>query len=295
MARSTSRQMYLWAAYVGLLLGCGWWKDAENREDIERQSRWQAYIGELRVESKNHYDEVVDWMGMNSSPEDAREKFEQRFAGEYTLTSRDEGDRVEARWVHSKYGYAVNVTFQDKRVIGHGANWGSSDVEQVFPAPPVVRFTSHAERIRRFAARWLQWAWLVLLPLALFSRRRGMIAAHAGFAVALAYAVAQLTAPNYSLTSQGIFSNDPLVVAALMFLCSVVLLAKRSTTSLQRLKRMKFRLRTMLLLTTLCAIAAAAGPLGWVAIGAVACGAPLYLFVLTLRAPWASRTDISRP
>src|SRR5690606_32265877 len=109
MARSTSRQMYLWAAYVGLLLGCGWWEHAENREDIQRQSRWQAYIGELRVESKNHYDELVDWMGMNSSQVDARETFERRFAGEYTLTSRDEGDLVETRWVHSKYGYAVNV------------------------------------------------------------------------------------------------------------------------------------------------------------------------------------------
>lgn len=295
MVRSTSGQMLFWSAYVALLLGCGWWKDAENREDIQRQSKWGARIGELRIESKQHYDEVVEWMRLNSSHEDARQVFEQRFAGEYALTLQERDELVEAKWVHSKFGYAVNATFQDDQVIGHGANWGSSDVEQVYPAPPVVRFTSHAEHIRRFAARWLAWAWLVLLPLPLFSRRRGTFAAQAGFAVALAYAVALLTAPNYSLTSQGIFSNDPLVLAALMFLSSVVLLAKRSPTSLQGFKRMKFRLRTMLLLTTLCAIAAAAGPLGWVAIGAVACGAPLYLLVLALRAPWASSTDSSRP
>lgn len=295
MARSTSRQMYLWAAYVGLLLGCGWWKDAENREDIQRQSRWQAYIGELRVESKNHYDELVDWMRMNSSQVDAREMFERRFAGEYTLTSRDEGDLVETRWVHSKYGYAVNVTFQDERVIGQGASWGSSDVERISPAPPVVRFTSRAERIRSFLASWSPWVWLALLPLAWFSRRRGMAAAQVTFAVALAYAVAQLTAPNYSLTSQGIFSNDPLILAAVMFLSSVALLANRSPTSLRGLKQIKFRVRTILLFTTLCAIAAAAGPIGWVAIAAVVCGAPLYLLTLALRASWSTSTDSSRP
>jgi len=163
------------------------------------------------------------------------------------------------------------------------------------PPPPVVRFTSLAERIRRFAARWLAWAWVLLLPFALFSRRREIIAAQAGFAVAMAYAVAQLTAPNYSLTSQGIFSNDPLVMAALMFLSSVVLVAKRSPTSLQGLKQMKFRLTSILLVTTMCAIAAASGPLGLVAMIAFLFGLLLYISVLALKTPLAGSADSAHP
>ena len=295
MARSKSRQMYFWAAYVGMLLGCGWWKDAENREDIQRQTKWQAYIGELRVESKHHYDEALEWMRLNSSQPDSRQIMQQRFSSDYTQTSHKESDREEVKWVHAKYGFVIEATFLDEHVIGHGARWGSTDAEQVHPPPPVVRFTSLTERIRRFAARWLAWAWVLLLPFALFSRRRGMIAAQAGFAVAMAYAVAQLTAPNYSLTSQGIFSNDPLAMAALMFLSSVVLLAKRSSTSLPRLTQMKFRIRSILLLTTMCAIAAAAGPLGLVAMIAFLFGLLLYISVLALRTPLAGSSDNAHP
>jgi hypothetical protein len=293
MARSTSRQMYFWAAYVGLLLSCGWWKDAENREDIQRQSKWQAYIGELRVEAKQHFDEVIEWMRLNSSQPDSRRTFQQRFTSDYTGTTLEEDDREEVKWVHAKYGFVIEATFLAEHVVGHGGHWGSGDIEQIHPAPPVVRFTSLAERIRRFAARWLAWAWVLLLPFALFLRRRGMIAAQAGLAVALAYAVAQLTAPNYSLTSQGIFTNDPLFFAALMFLSSVVLLAKRSPTSLPRLTQMKFRLRSILLVTTMCAIAAASGPIGLVAIVSFLFGVPLYFAVLALKALPASSFDRS--
>ena len=295
MARGTSRQMYFWAAYVGLLLGCGWWKDAGNREDIQRQSKWQAFIGELRVESKQHYDEVLEWMRLNSSQPGSRQIMQQRFGSDYTGTTLEEDDREEVKWVHAKYGFVIEATFLDEHVIGHGARWGSGDVEQIHPPPPVVRFTSLAERIRRFAANWLAWAWVLLLPFALFSRRRGMITAHAGFAVAMAYAVAQLTAPNYSLTSQGIFSNDPLVMAALMFLSSVVLLAKRSPTSPQPLRQMKFRLRSILLVTTMCAIAAASGPLGLVAMIAFLFGLLLYISVLALKTPLAGSADSAHP
>jgi hypothetical protein len=295
MDRSASRQMFFWSAYVGLLLGCGWWKDAENRADLQRQSQWGARIGELRIEAKQHYDEVVEWMRLNSSQPDFCQVIQQRFNGDYTRTLLKEGDREEFKWVHVKYGFVIEATFLDEQVLGHGARWGSSDVEQIYPPPPVVRFTSQAERIRRFAASWLAWAWVLLLPFALFSRHRGMIAAQVGFAVVLAYAVAQLTAPNYSLTSQGIFSNDPLFPAALMFLSSVVLLAVRSPTSLQRLKQMKFRLRSILLVTTMCAIAAASGPIGLVAMVAFLLGLPLYFGVLALKAPLASFADSSNP
>lgn len=295
MARSTNRQMYLWAAYVGLLLGCGWWKDAENREDIQRQSEWQAYIGELRIEAKHHFDEVIEWMRQNSSQPDSRHVFQQRFSSDYTRMMLDEGDRDEDKWVNRKYGFEIKATFLDEQVGGHSGHWGSGQVEQIHPPPPVVRFTSLAERIRRFAARWLAWAWFLLLPFALFSRHRGMVAAQAGLAVALACSLAQLTAPNYSLTSQGIFTNDPLFLAALIFLSSVVLLAKRSPTSLPRLAQMKFRLRSILLLTTMCAIAAAAGPLGLVAMIAFLFGLLLYITVLALRAPLAGSADSAHP
>jgi hypothetical protein len=287
--------MYLWAAYVGLLLGCGWWKDAENREDIQRQSKWQAYIGELRIEAKQHFDEVIEWMRLNSSHPDSRQAFQQWFSSDYTGTTLEEGDREEYKWVHAKFGFKIEATFLAEHVVGHGGHWGSGDIEQIHPAPPVVRFTSLAERIRRFAASWLAWAWVLLLPFALFSRRYGMVAAQAGLAVAMAYAVAQLTAPNYSLTSQGIFSNDPLVMAALMFLSSVVLLAKRSPTSPQPLRQMKFRLRSILLVTTMCAIAAAAGPLGLVAMIAFLFGLLLYISVLALKTPLAGSADSAHP
>ena len=107
--------------------------------------------------------------------------------------------------------------------------------------------------------------------------------------------MAKLTAANYSLTSQGIFTNDPLVFAALMFLSSVVLLAKHSPTSLPRLTQMKFRLRSILLLTTMCAIAAAAGPLGLLAMITFLLGLLLYISVMALRTPLADSTDRLRP
>ena len=102
-----------------------------------------------------------------------------------------------------------------------------------------------------------------------------MFVAQVLLAAALASGMAWLVNPGYSISRQGVFSNDSLFWALVMLIFSIYLLAV--TTALHsphmalKLPSFQFRLRQLLLAVTVAAVLLAAGPFGWfVSITAIA-------------------------
>lgn len=285
--------LIVWLLVIAGILGCGWYKDWENRYDRHRRQVWEQRITRLQSESQNEYARLVDRLRELNSQKGSR----QRVGG--LLTAAGAGLHIEsgqerdiATWIHPEYGIHLRMEFQEDRLVGFGAGGGGSSVLSIHPQPPSVARTSRAEAIRQVVATWGRWLWLIVLPLALVSRRYGLVAAEGLLAVAIACGAASLVSPLHTLSPAGIFSNDPLFFAALMYVTSVVCLALRCGPQLERTlplwQKFRFRLRTLLVLIAATAVLLAMGPFGCVALVVLAIGSVLFATTLVAYS-WPTR------
>ncbi len=90
--------------------------------------------------------------------------------------------------------------------------------------------------------------------------------------------VAWLTAPNYTITVQGILSNDSLFYAAVMYVVSLACLGHRLAAELLHLDcplRFRFSLRSLLVVTAIVAVLLGMGPFGYFSLCLLVIGAAL--------------------
>jgi hypothetical protein len=148
-----------------------------------------------------------------------------------------------------------------------------------------------AESIRKLIPRSAIVAWFLAFAVAATSNRFGRIAAESMVAVSLACGAAWLVNPLYSLTFRGVFSNDPLFSALMMYLASVSLLAMRTPIDHASIR---FNLRALMAIIAAIAVLMAMGPLDYVAILVFGFGGVLFISILQLRITNArdSRTNL---
>ena len=279
-------RLAVWIVFLTVVLGLAWLKGRENTLDRDAHEAWLNSIQQIALESRPEYDRLNEWRQNLDNDVAPRRVIEETLNEGRPLQWRRKGEFEEARWIHPHYGFLLEFTLSGERLVSSGSTWGSADGSKIHPEPETVRFTSRLEAIRDYAAKLLLPAWLVAILLAVVSRRYGMLFAKISLAWAIAYAAAWLVTPTHTVTLQGILSNDRLAFAALMLLLSIVCTADRVPAESRvtlRAEVFQFRLRTLFFFTALIGLALALGPVGYVALAALAIGSLIFLaLVLSL-------------
>lgn len=268
------RRLIIWILVLAVVLGFGWYKSVENRRDRERQAAWRAEFARLESEAKKEHQRWRDWLRGLYSLADARQEAADKLNGGRPFTVEPDGDYETARWTDPKYGIELELTFAGEKLVASGSHFGTGALLAAHPRPTRLAQASRAEAARQFVAQWCGWLWLVTLVVSIRGRW-GRIGAEAMLALALAYGTALLVQPHCTLTPRGVFSNDPLFFAFLMYLVSLACLASLVSTE-RRVRdqawRIRFSLRSLLALITAIALLLAMGPFGYVTLCVFALG-----------------------
>ncbi len=269
--------MLVWLMVIVAILLMGKFKDEENRSDREQQTVWRQQLKILQVEAQVEFERLGAWLRTLNSQADAKQQIEKELQGGEPFLLKKHGKYQVANWTHPKYGIQVELQFFEKKLVGHGSHTGTVPL----PQPSRHSFDSNAESVRKKIPRPAIAAWLAALFVAAVSARYGRVAEEFMLAISLACGTAWLVNPWYSITLLGIFSNDILFFALLMYLASIFLLALRTP---KYHMSMRFSLRTLLAITTALAVLMAMGPFGYVMISVFAIGGLLFAVLLLLAA-----------
>jgi hypothetical protein len=269
-----------WLLPVAIVLGLGWYKSAENRWGVDEQMALRTKAHRLEAESQTLYQELNVWaQGLYKATNPADEIFDKLNGGQ-PMNRERQGDYEVINWKRPEYGIRMEFTFSGQTLIGHGSH--RSSVGLPGAQPETLRAQSgFAESVRRSILPYAVVLWFLALAAAITSRRHGRIASEAMFVVSLLCGAAWLVSPLYTLTPQGIFSNDPLVYALLMYVASLVVLVWRRPISASA--KFQFRLQTLLAITGGVAVLLAMGEFGYVALAVFTVGAIFFGVALLWR------------
>lgn len=284
----------LWILALAAIFGFGWYKSCENRADRQRRAAWNQQMERLQAESQQEYRRLVAWLRTLHSQPGGRQQVIDEVPGGDELAFHEENGREVTSWTHPEYGIRIDFGFVGDRLVSHQANSGTGNLLTIQREPARIATSSRAERVRRFAAGWGGWLWLVCLVLAFAPRSYGLIAAEMMLLVTLACGVAWTVSPFYSITVQGILSNDPLFFAAIMFVISLIVLAMRVAPIAARSGRpqsLRFGMGTLLSIMAAVAVLSAMGPLGYFAMCVFAVGG--VCFYGLLQTFTSARRDLS--
>ena len=271
---NTLGRIIIWTLVLASILTLSWFKDFENRRDREQQLAWREHLAVLQVESEAETKRLRSWLNSLSSHPDAKQEAGQELYDGDSLPLAREGDLDVARWEHPKYGTQVELTFSGDNLVATGSRSGTGLLQSANPQPLQRAFDSKAESIRQSIITPAFLFWFLALIVAGVSTRFGRIAAEFMLAASLVCGAARLVNPSYTVTLQGVLSNDSLVFAAMMYVASIVILAKRWPRDQTTIR---FSLRTLLAMTAVAAFSFSIKPVGYVAIAVFAVGAMLFL------------------
>ena len=274
-------RLAIWFVVLAAILISSCFKNAENRSDRDQQLAWRDHLTVLQAESAAEAERLESWLGSLDSRPDAKQQIEKELTGGDPLQIEKDGSNDVAHWTHPKYGTQVKLTFSETKLVGRRISYGTGQLQLVNPQPPRHSLNSDAESIRRRIIWPTSVLWFLALAVALVSNRFGRIAAEFMLAASLTCGAAWLVNPAYSITLQGVFSNDSLAFALMMYLASITVLAVRTPSN-----HAKFRLtlRTLLAVTAIVALLMATKPVGYIAIPVLGIGAILFLSILHSRA-----------
>ncbi len=275
----------VWILFLFFLLAACWHKADENRRDHERQAEWGKRIAKLQLESREEFDRLLKYFRAGRDRGIMRQEVEQELNDGQPFDLQPDGDRQEANWTHPRYAIPIELRFYDDRLTGWGMSSGTPMSLPENAQPPPLRFDSPAERIREIARTVSVYLW-VLMMLAAFGlqarhdRKRAWYSSQLMLATALVYGGATVISPGYDLTIQGIFSNDPMFLAVILYVGSLIALA---ATWPATHTRPQFRLRQLLVAFTAAALLLAMGPLGYFALCVFAGGGVMLMGMLRMR------------
>ncbi len=263
MAHSSSSAFWVRIFVVSLLLAStyafGWYKSSQNQRDRQTLAAWRQHLEDLTPEAESERSRLVSWLRSLHSHDDAKREIEEELNSSKPL---DVADGEVFRWSHPEYGIPVMLEF-------HGSKLGSTAVfgpqlTSVSPEPKTTYRSGRAEAIRAAVVEILPWIWGVALLVALVPSQHSSTAVAAMLGLSFAYGGALAVSPYYDLSIHGIFSNDSLFFALLMYSCSVIIIAFRMRQD--RLKnKVRFELRTLVIAITITVISLITGPFGYVA------------------------------
>jgi hypothetical protein len=181
-----------------------------------------------------------------------------------------EGEYDVARWTDPRYGTKYELTFAGDKLIGHGMEGGTAFLEKAYPRPVRTGLKDWRESIRRELIPPAAAVWILAMFVCWALPRVRVSAAETMIAASLVCGAAWLTSPWYSVTWQGVFANDKLFYALVMFWVGVTILAMCMPSD--AVGRPRFQLQTLLGAIAVCGVLLALGPVGYVALGMLVLG-----------------------
>jgi hypothetical protein len=255
----------LWSIYLAAIFGFGWYKSAENSRDELATRTWQARFQQLQKDGNLEYQRLIAHFDVLHGTPNSQRKLEEELNGGRPFAAGGVSSEPTFEWSDPTYGSHFKFEFRDGVLVGNSGGWGTDSLLRVCPQPPYNSRQNIAEQIRRPLVRTGIFTWLGALIGWFALRNWRLLAAQVSLAAALLVGMAWLTNPYYSVTSQGIFSNDNLFFAALMLLVSAALLGL-SFASRPSAWQLRFGLFDLLVAVTFTAMLLAIGPFGYVTI-----------------------------
>jgi hypothetical protein len=301
--RSSSRRKQAfaaWLAFFTLIFGFGWYKSVENARDDLALLQWNKRQAELTKEGGVEWKRLIALIHSLQSKPGSQKALEGELNGGAPFTLRaltaieraqNEGREV-FDWVHPKYDVTYKLYFQDGTLQGSNGHWGGVP-ESLHPRPLYTARTDAAEWLRQRIARFAGYVYLAAIVGWFTLSKHRLLTAQIALAAALAYGMAWLVNPYYSITWRGVFSNDSLFLGALLLFGAAALLGVTLRTGAERpplFSEIRFRLSDVLVVVTVAAILLAIGPFGYVTLlagmaAALVFAAFLYFFRLTAELP----------
>ncbi len=212
----------VWIVVLALIIVSAGRKAAENSRQRAESAEWHSKITQLTGAGLKQRDALVARIRDLHGQPNSRQQLEAEFNGGKAFAVTADGDRLAAAWIDPTYGMRSEVGFEADKLVSHSVQWGTGDLTRVYPEPPRIAFTSRNEQVRQLAVALLPWLWGLSLAVFLLVPVARLVASETMLALAIAYGTAQLVAPVYNLTINGIFSNDALFFSAVMLLVSTI-------------------------------------------------------------------------
>jgi hypothetical protein len=286
----------VWLVFLSIVFLFGWRKSVENARDTQARRVWYAEQAELTKAGQIEWTRFIAQLDSLQGKPGSQKALEDELNGGAPFDlqplepaeSRNNKTRKVFKWSHPKYGATYSFEFDNGVLVGRGAHWGGVP-ETLHPQPILTARTNSAERLRQHVARFASYTWLAAIACWIVLRNWRLASAHVSLAAALACGMAWLVNPVFSITFNGVFSNDNLFFAALMLAASAALLgisSQQRSAKTPLVSEFRFRLFDLLVIITAAAILLAAGPFGYVtllAAVAVALVFALFFYFFRLR------------
>jgi hypothetical protein len=264
----------VWVAFFTLIFCFGWFKSVENARDDLALLEWNKRQADLTKEGNVEWKRLIVLLHSLQGNPGSQTSLERELNGGAPFTMRgltaeervQNGGREVVDWVHPKYGITYKLYFQDGTLQGSNGHWGGVP-ERLYPRPLYTARTDTIEWLRQRIARLAGYAyWAAMISWFALSKHR-FLTAQIALAAALAYGMAWLVSPYYSITWRGVFSNDSFCLGALMLFGAAALLGvtlQNSSARPRLMSEIRFRLSDVLVTMTVTAILLAVGPFGYV-------------------------------
>jgi hypothetical protein len=250
-----------WAIFLAILFAYGWYNARQVEQYREAQARWEKAQAEHAKQSQVEIQRIGNLLS-NLVGKASQREVEQQLNRGHPFELRREGDAEVATWQAPDYFVNSELSFRGGTLVGSSVGF-DGNFAQRNPAP-IAPWTKPAEAWRHWFVHVAAWTWGIAGAAWIAIPRGRLLTAQIMLAAALAAGTALAVHPGYSMTWQGIFSNDNLFFAAIMLAISIVALAltlRQQHTEMSF--RVQFGLRHALIAITVFAIILATGPFGY--------------------------------
>jgi hypothetical protein len=292
------RRIVVWVIFLGTIFGFGWYKAWENRRHQLASAGWHDAYTEFLSRRHVESNRILGHLHRLHGKPDSQTELTQQINDGKPFSLLPRGGREIADWTEPLYDLGARLEFEDGVLTGWKMSGDQYDYMRRNPPPNPKAWSGPAEQWRRWIARLGLGAWLISLAAWFALLRRRLVVSQFLLASALASGMAWLVSPGYSISWQGVFSNDNLALAAVMIVVSVYLLAvtlPAPSNSGIPFPRFRFRLWHILLMMAVAAVLLAAGPFGFVVVCVAVVGAILFAIVYYSHRSRLESTTASRP
>ena len=271
-------QIWLALGFLILLLTFGYFSARANVGFDTDLKSWekeeQLLVQRLQTDSES----MNKWLDSFKFDSPARMQVEEKLKSDnFKEVPKEPLDVSEIdSWVHQETGLSINLVFaKDDCLFFHQVLWGPAEREKVNPKPIVTSGWGFMEKTRK----GLSWGSLIvyLISLTCLGFRKS-IKARQWFSLlmvasSLTGCCCSLVNPRYSITWQGVFSNESLLAGAIMLLLAIVYLACSYPK-----QKLQLDLKSLILVVSFAAVLSALGIVGLVTLGTFAVGTGVFLF-----------------
>jgi hypothetical protein len=250
-----------WTIVLATIFAYGWYNARQVEQYREAQARWEKAQAEHAKQSQIEIQRIGNLLS-NLVGKASQHEVEQQLNRAQPFELRREGDAEVTTWQDADYFVNSELSFRNGTLVGSSVGFNGTFAQRN-PAP-ITPWTKPAESWRRWFVRVAAWTWGIAGVAWIAIPRGRLLTAQIMLATALATGAAIAVHPGYSITWQGIFSNDNLFFAAIMVALSIVALARTLRRQSSKTSfRVQFGLRHALIAITVLAVILAAGPFGY--------------------------------